>query len=162
MLLNPKIDINLLQELIQSYSPDYLFLPVSRRENFKQYCLIRELNDYKILKSNKANHYTINNDLALLLTTSGSTGSKKFVRISYRNIHENTKSIIKYLNIDQSHRTITTMPSFYTYGLSIINTHLFSGASIVTTNMSIVEKSFWKLMKNQKVIICIEEKLFIQ
>ena len=43
------------------------------------------------------------------------------------------------------------MPSFYTYGLSIINTHLFSGASIVTTNMSIVEKSFWKLMKNQKV-----------
>ena len=151
MLLNPKIDINLLQELIQSYSPDYLFLPVSRRENFKQYCLIRKLNDYKILKSNKANHYTINNDLALLLTTSGSTGSKKFVRISYRNIHENTKSIIKYLNIDQSHRTITTMPSFYTYGLSIINTHLFSGASIVTTNMSIVEKSFWKLMKNQKV-----------
>ena len=82
MLLDPKIDINLLQELIQSYSPDYLFLPISRRENFKQYCLIRELNDYKILKSNKANHYTINNDLALLLTTSGSTGSKKFVRIS--------------------------------------------------------------------------------
>jgi len=151
MLLDPKINVVLLQQLIQTYSPDYLFLPISRYESFQHYDLINKLHGYKILKLNKANHYSINKNLALLLTTSGSTGSKKFVRISYKNIYENTKNIIEYLNIDQSHRTITTMPPFYTYGLSIINTHLFSGASIVTSSTSVVEKSFWTLMKDQRV-----------
>ena len=151
MLLDPKINVVLLQQLIHTYSPDYLFLPISRYKDFQHYDLVSEHNDHKVLKLNKTNHYSINKNLALLLTTSGSTGSKKFVRISYQNIYENTKNIIKYLNIEESHRTITTMPPFYTYGLSIINTHLFSGASIVTTNMSVVEKSFWTLMKDQKV-----------
>ena len=151
VLLDPKINFDLLQQLIQTYSPHYLFLPISRDESFHHYDLVSELNNHKILKSNKINCYSINKNLALLLTTSGSTGSKKFVRISYQNIYENTKNIIKYLNIEESHRTITTMPPFYTYGLSIINTHLFSGASIVATNISVVEKSFWTLIKNQKV-----------
>ena len=79
------------------------------------------------------------------MTTSGSTGSKKFVRISYKNIYENTKNIIKYLNIEESHRTITTMPPFYTYGLSIINTHLMIGASVIVGNFSLVERTFWSL-----------------
>ena len=151
MLLNPKINIVLLKQLIHAYSPDYLFLPISRYKDFQHYDLVSELNDHKVLKLNKTNHYSINKNLSLLLTTSGSTGSKKFVRISHQNIYENAKNIVKYLNIDRTHSTITTMPPFYTYGLSIINTHLFSGASIVTTNISIVEKSFWALMKDQKV-----------
>ena len=151
VLLDSKINVNLLQQLIKTYSPHYLFLPISRNEKFQNYDLINKFNKYKILKFNKQNHYLINENLALLLTTSGSTGSKKFVRISYQNIYENTKSIIKYLNIKKSHRTITTMPPFYTYGLSILNTHLFSGASIVAAGMSVVEKSFWNLMKDLNV-----------
>ena len=87
-----------------------------------------------------------------MLSTSGSTGSKKFVKISYENIYENTKSIIKFLNINQNHKTITTMPPFYTYGLSIINTHLYEGASIVVTDLRAIEKNFWKLMLDENVL----------
>ena len=43
------------------------------------------------------------------------------------------------------------MPPFYTYGLSVINTHLFTGASILVTNLKAIEKGFWKLMRDQKV-----------
>ena len=86
-----------------------------------------------------------------MLSTSGSTGSKKFVRLSYENINDNTKNIVRYLNIKEDHRTVTTMPPHYTYGLSIINTHLYTGASIFVTNTKAVEKNFWKFFKEQKI-----------
>ena len=151
ILLDPKINYILLQKLINTYSPDYIYLPIVRNEKFKNYSIMNKFNVYKILKIGKTKKYSVYKNLALLLTTSGSTGSKKFVRISYENIHNNTKNIIKYLKINQSHKTITTMPPFYTYGLSILNTHLFVGASIVVTEASIVEKLFWDLLKNQKI-----------
>ena len=89
-------------------------------------------------------------DLALLLTTSGSTGSPKFVRQSYANIEANTKSIIEYLQLDSSERAITTLPMNYTYGLSIINTHLMVGATLLLTDKGLMQKEFWKLLKEEK------------
>ena len=151
MLLDPKISTSLLKELIETYMPNYIFLPNSRKNDLKSYEVLGNLGNHKILKLNKSNSYSLNKDLALLLSTSGSTGSKKFVRISYENIYHNTKNIVDFLEIDSSHKTITTMPPFYTYGLSVINTHLFTGASILVTNLKAVEKTFWKLMRDQKV-----------
>ena len=151
MLLNPKISTILLKELIETYMPNYIFLPNSRKNDLKSYEVLNNLDNHTILKLNKNNSYSLNKDLALLLSTSGSTGSKKFVRISYENIYQNTKNIVNFLGINERHRTITTMPSFYTYGLSVINTHLFVGASILVTNLKVIEKTFWKLVKDQKI-----------
>lgn len=151
VLLNVNINVDLLKNLIESYLPTYIFLPNSRAKYFKNYEIITKLPNHKILILNKKKSYPINKDLALLLSTSGSTGSKKFVRISYENIYDNTKNIIEYLKINQNHKTITTMPPAYTYGLSIINTHLYSGASIVVTNLGVIEKAFWKLFNEQEV-----------
>ncbi|WP_269622648.1 AMP-binding protein [Prochlorococcus marinus] len=86
------------------------------------------------------------NQLALLLTTSGSTGSPKLVRISKDNIISNTESIINSLSITGKERQITTLPMNYTYGLSCINTLLFSGGSIIVNKHSLVERSFWDLV----------------
>ena len=151
MLLNPKISTILLNELIKTYMPNYIFLPNSRKDDLKNCEVLIEFDDHKILELNKDNSYSLNKDLILLLSTSGSTGSKKFVRISYENIYHNTKNIVDFLKIEENHKTITTMPPFYTYGLSVINTHLFVGASILVTNIRTIEKAFWKLMKDQKV-----------
>ena len=151
MLLDSKITNNFLKELIKTYIPKYIFLPTSRKDDIDNYEVMNQLDNYVLLKLNKDNFYSINNDLALLLSTSGSSGSKKFVRISYENIYQNTKDIINFLKIDVNHRTITTMPPFYTYGLSVINTHLIAGASIVVTNFRVIEKAFWELINDQKV-----------
>jgi len=151
MLLDPKITISLLKVLIETYMPNYIFLPSSRSNELKSYEILTELDNHVILKLNKDNFYSVNKDLILLLSTSGSTGSKKFVRISYENIYQNTKNIVNFLGINERHRTITTMPSFYTYGLSVINTHLYVGASILVTNLKVIEKTFWKLVKDQKI-----------
>ena len=83
-----------------------------------------------------------------MLTTSGSTGSPKLVRQSYKNIEANTKSIVEYLQLNETERAITTLPMNYTYGISIINTHLWVGASIILTEKGLMQKEFWQQMKD--------------
>ena len=90
-------------------------------------------------------------DLALLLPTSGSTGSPKFVRLSKENILHNTKSILSYLPITQTDTTITSLPLFYSYGLSVLNTHLASGATVVLTSAPLLSKEFWELFKKYHI-----------
>ena len=90
-------------------------------------------------------------NLALLLTTSGSTGSPKLVRLSKENILENAKSIAQYLDIDQNERAITSLPMHYSYGLSVINSHLISGATILLTEDSYIQRDFWVFAREQRV-----------
>lgn len=93
----------------------------------------------------------MDSELALLLTTSGSTGSQKYVRLSYLNIESNARSIIECLGILPSDRAITTLPFSYSYGISIINSHLLAGASIVLTECSLFERAFWNLVATDEV-----------
>src|SRR5690606_21007379 len=46
-------------------------------------------------------------DLALLLSTSGSTGAPKLVRLSHRNLTSNARSIAEYLDIGDADRAVT-------------------------------------------------------
>jgi acyl-coenzyme A synthetase/AMP-(fatty) acid ligase len=58
---------------------------------------------------------------------------------------------VEYLNISEKDVTITTLPMSYVYGLSIINTHLSQGASVVLNNYSIIQKEFWNKVQKNKV-----------
>lgn len=88
--------------------------------------------------------------LALLLATSGSTGNPRLVRLSRENIEINAASIQEYLELDECQRPITTLPMQYTYGLSILHSHLLAGACILMTTASIVEQRFWDFLKKRK------------
>jgi len=81
--------------------------------------------------------------LALLLSTSGSTGSPKLVRLSAENIEANAASIATYLGIRPTDVAATTLPMHYCYGLSVINSHLMVGASLLLTSHSVVDECFW-------------------
>jgi acyl-CoA synthetase (AMP-forming)/AMP-acid ligase II len=87
-------------------------------------------------------------DLALLLSTSGTTGSPRLVRLSCRNLQENAESIVSYLGMSGDDRAITSLPMHYSYGLSIVNTHLLAGAALLLTADSLMERSFWQFMKD--------------
>jgi acyl-CoA synthetase (AMP-forming)/AMP-acid ligase II len=82
-------------------------------------------------------------ELALLLSTSGSTGSPKLVRLSRENIRSNAESIATYLGLATQDRAATTLPMHYCYGLSVLNSHLLAGASLMLTDASVVEARFW-------------------
>jgi acyl-CoA synthetase (AMP-forming)/AMP-acid ligase II len=86
-------------------------------------------------------------DLALLMSTSGSTGSPKLVRLSRQNLQSNAEAIGSYLDLRETDRAITSLPMAYCYGLSVINSHLQRGASLVLTDRSVVSGEFWDLFR---------------
>ncbi|MFM2152933.1 MAG: hypothetical protein RL199_1368, partial [Pseudomonadota bacterium] len=87
----------------------------------------------------------LHEDLALLLTTSGSTGDPKLVRLSHRNIVSNADAIATYLGIGPGERALQSLPLHYAYGLSVLNSHLRAGATVVLTQQSFLRPEFWAL-----------------
>lgn len=145
MMLSDKTDHERLADIIDKYRPAFIWMLENSFQNSNQYKEIYRYKSYVLLNSGH-NIVNLNNSLALLLSTSGSTGSNKFVRISYENIQANTASIIKSLNIKAEDRAVTVLPMNYTYGLSVINTHLYIGATILLTNYPIYKSVFWEFI----------------
>jgi long-chain acyl-CoA synthetase len=132
MLLDPAITDEKLASLLKIYQPNLLI----------------ENQDIKLLHTKAL---TLSPDLALLLSTSGSTGSAKQVCLSTSNLHSNAQSICQYLPIQPSDITITTLPFFYSYGLSVINSHLLAGACIVFNQHAMVSREFWQQFKDRQI-----------
>lgn len=150
LLLKADINQELRADLISLYQPSYLYVPVSMKREFDGWLCTWEAWEYCLLENPKPEHIELFPQLALLLTTSGSTGSPKLVRQSYDNIQSNAEAIAAYLELDETERPITTLPMNYTYGLSIINSHLLAGATILLTEDSLMERSFWKFFAQEK------------
>ena len=150
-LIDSKINKFFLEKLIKNYAPEYIFLPKKLNDLNISYSSVSLFNNYQLLKINKKIDYSINDQLALLINTSGSTGSPKFVRHSYENISNNIDSVLDYIKLDSNNKSITSMPFSYTYGLSTVNIHLYIGGSIVMTEKNILEKDFWNLFHKHKV-----------
>ena len=113
------------------------------------YCK-NDLGDWNFLH-NQSELCEYHKDLCTLLSTSGTTGSAKLVRLSRKNIQSNALAIAEYLDITAEHTAITTLPYHYSYGMSVINSHLAVGASIVLTNDSVADLIFWQLIEQYKV-----------
>jgi len=148
LLLNANLDINLKNDLINTYQPKYIWMPevmASECEN-----VVFRKCGYVLARTEFSSDYPIHKDLCLLLTTSGSTGSPKFVRQSYKNVESNAKAIVDYLEIDSTERPISTLPMNYTYGLSIINSHLLVGATMLLTDKGLMQKEFWNFFTEEK------------
>lgn len=90
-------------------------------------------------------------ELGLLLSTSGSTGSAKLVRLSYDNLQANAASIAQYLQLTPQERPLTVLPPHYSYGLSIINSHLFAGACLVVRDVSVLTRDFADTIRRYEV-----------
>lgn len=148
LLLNAQLERELLINLLDSYTPKYVWIPSDQTNAFEGWKSVYSCYNYTLLKTSYLVHYPLHNELALLLTTSGSTGSPKFVRQSYKNIKANADSIVKYLELDETERPITTLPMNYTYGLSIINSHFMVGATILATDKSLMQKEFWYFFRD--------------
>jgi long-chain acyl-CoA synthetase len=137
-----------LSKIIKNFNPEIIFA----KENIinKNYKKLHTFGIYKIFKR-KNIISKINKELALLLSTSGSTGESKYVKLTYKNIYSNASSIKKYLNLDTSHSTITTLPIHYSYGISVINSHLLADAKIYINKLSFFEKDFWHNLAKKKI-----------
>jgi acyl-CoA synthetase (AMP-forming)/AMP-acid ligase II/acyl carrier protein len=125
LLLAPGDDPSHLDGLVAAYDPDIVISPGGT----------------DVRRTTSA--HRLHPDLALLLTTSGSTGSPKLVRLSHHNLQSNAESIAQYLDIRPTDRAATSLPMHYCYGLSVINSHLVRGAGLVLSDRSVVDRCFW-------------------
>lgn len=132
LLIDSELCEDLFQSLVNTYNPNGII----------------KANEFLLIHHEK---HQLADDLAILLSTSGSTGSPKLVRLSKRNLVANAKSISKYLEVNSSEVAITSMPLHYSYGLSILNSHLLNGGKIVVTSTSLVSREFWHLINQFKV-----------
>lgn len=142
LMLDSHIERSAFDALYQTYLPRYVWAPKEfaspqRAENI--FCE----KDY-ILWEIMPNESPVSDKLSVLLTTSGSTGSPKLVRLSKENLMSNALSIVEYLNITADERPVTGLPMYYSFGLSIINSHVLVGATLLLTPSSYVEREFWQ------------------
>lgn len=89
-------------------------------------------------------------DLGLLLATSGSTGSPKLVRQSRTGVRANAESICDYLELDEKERPLLHLPMSYSYGLSVVHSHVVAGATLVLTGNAVMESSYWETLREAR------------
>ncbi|MER7482627.1 AMP-binding protein [Streptomyces sp. NPDC126510] len=131
VLLVPGDSDSTIRSLTEAYSPDVVARPHAD-------------GTWTLDERHPTSAHTLHPDLALLLSTSGSTGSPKLVRLSHDNLQANAESIATYLGIDDTDRAATTLPMHYCYGLSVIHSHLLRGAGLVLTERSVSDAAFWE------------------
>lgn len=149
LLLDAQLAPPMLEHLLECYRPPFVYVPREAPEEtgalLAQYRPVLELADSVLLRAPAGPEPDLHPDLALLLTTSGSTGSAKLVRISGKNLDANARSIAEYLRLTEEERPITSLAMNYSYGMSIINSHLLAGAPVILTARSVLERPFWDL-----------------
>ena len=143
LVISANTEEGLYNHLYELYQPEYLWLPESKAEGKEiifsawEYCLVKTGNQPTPMYE----------DLSLLLPTSGSTGSPKLVRHSYRNIEANADNVRRMFKLDGSEKAMAILPMHYTMGLSVIASHLLAGATLLLSGRSLLDKGFWTMLK---------------
>lgn len=151
LLMQADMDASLRNDLVVHYRPDWLALPSSTPipAGYTALPALSADTEWVVcLRDGEAQAPLPNERLALLLSTSGSTGSSKLVRHSAGALAANAASIVRYLGLNSRDRAITTLPLAYSFGMSILNSHLLAGASLVLTDHTLVNREFWELARN--------------
>ena len=150
-LISEATDVSLRRRLFEIYSPEIILSVGRELEPISGYRSVNSpVSGLTVAFAQTPSAELIHADTAVLLSTSGTTGSPKLIRLSCRNLQSNAEAIAQYLGIDGSETAITGLPMSYSYGLSVVNSHLLAGANLVCTNASVVEGEFWDLFAAQR------------
>lgn len=145
LILSAKTEKGLYENLRDKYLPEYLWVPDEKVEELG-YETIFSAYGYTLLKTGYSSK-SLYRDLSLLLPTSGSTGSPKLVRHSYRNIEANAYNVLRMFKLTPSEKAMAILPMHYTMGLSVIASHLLAGATLLLSGRSLLDKGFWEMLK---------------
>jgi acyl-coenzyme A synthetase/AMP-(fatty) acid ligase len=145
LVISAKTEHGLYQDLFDKYKPEYLWVPEEMVKSLG-YEVVFTAWDYALLCTNNPS-IPMFADLSMLLPTSGSTGSPKLVRHSYRNIEANADNVSKLFKLTEDEKAMAILPMHYTMGLSVIASHLLVGATLLLSCRSLLDKGFWSMLK---------------
>ena len=148
LILNAHLDEGLYKSLFELYQPPFVCVPEGMAENYP-YETVATTYGYTLMKTgNEA--CPMNDELSHLLPTSGSTGSPKLVRHKYANIEAAALNISTFFELTEKDRPLMVLPLYYTMGLSMVFSHLYVGATVLITNLSMTDRNFWKFIKGKR------------
>lgn len=154
VLLETRNDIDTLVQYLGLLAGDHVAVPVPAGRDHsaivQTYDPDTVISDGVVRHRRRTGGHRLHEDLAALMSTSGSTGSPKLVRLSHTNLYSNAAAIAAYLDIRETDRTATTLPMSYCYGLSVVNSHLMRGAGLILTDLSVTDETFWHLFGHQR------------
>lgn len=130
----PPCDERLWDEFCAAFQPDFTF-----RQADGRWRLVAE-------KSSETGRQPLHDNLALLLMTSGSSGVAKAVRLSYANLDSNARAIAAFLELSPNDRAALVLPLHYSYGLSVLHSHLVAGGSIFFPGTSVMDGEFARII----------------
>jgi len=148
LILSSQTDKTLFENLRKLYRPEYIWAP-ERMVSDSEYNPVFKSHQYVLTYTGLKSH-PLYEELALLLPTSGSTGSPKLVRHSYHNIEANARNVAQLFGLTEKERTMAVLPMHYTMGLSVITSHLYRGATLLISDKSLIDKKFWDFLKEGK------------
>ena len=150
VLLDASKDSSVIGSLVDHYKPTYIWKPKNSHTDFTDHTdVILTYEDYELVKT-EYDGYEIHPDVLLCLTTSGTTGSPKLVKLTEENLISNAESIAEYLKITAKERAITSLPMYYSFGMSVINSHLIKGATSLLTDKAVIRREFLNFLKEGK------------
>lgn len=144
------MDPALRDNLIAIYQPEYLWLPQEMVPEFKSFAPVKEKWGYTLMRTVYPAP-ELYEDLSLLLTTSGSTGSPKLVRHSYENLISNAENVASVFNFGPDDRSLIDLQLHYTMGLNVACSSLFAGATLAMTTHNAMEDIYWDFFRAQKI-----------
>ncbi|GGF03878.1 AMP-binding protein [Flavobacterium limi] len=145
-LLGQGTNTDFKENLEAKYTPYYIYDP--SRNSIEGYTAINTSDSITLFRRNENSIYPIHPKIKLLLSTSGTTGSPKFVRLSVENLVQNAKSILEYLPIKSDDVVPLNVPVHSVYGMSIFNTNCMKAHQIVCTDKDVFQKEFWSDLKH--------------
>ena len=151
LLLPLDLENCLAERLIDTYQPDWVWPPLGLKAPFADKEKLAASTLAAFSWRQPGIRAQLDPELGVLLSTSGSTGSPKLVRLSYRALSTNANSIADYLDIQTQDTAMTTLPPSYSYGLSVINSHLAAGAKLVMSNTSLMSRDFVQTVQRESV-----------
>lgn len=150
VLLDASKDSSVIGSLIEHYKPTYIWKPKNSHDEITDNTeSVLTYEDYELVKTSY-DGYNIHPDVLLCLTTSGTTGSPKLVKLTEKNLQSNAESIAEYLKITEKERAITSLPMYYSFGMSVINSHLIKGATLLLTDKAVIQREFLTFLKEGK------------
>ena len=149
VLLDGSKEMGIIKGLVNHYLPEYIWIPTNRVDELGYGIPVISYEDYTLINWADT-QYEINPEILLCLTTSGTTGSPKLVKLTEKNLKSNAESIAEYLKITEKERAITSLPMYYSFGMSVINSHLIKGATLLLTNKAVIQREFLNFLKEGK------------